>query len=165
MIRLFETEFLNAAKLYPPERSASVSMATGTAFAPYLQNMVCRACSKYDKIKVKVFPIENRFFGPSITVSGLITGRDLIDALKGKDLGDRLIITRNMIRRDELDFLDDVTLKQASEELGVPIVATAQDGFATWDAITGEQNDQNVISDDIGRTGEETEYYRYNQNE
>ena len=165
MIRLFETEFLNAAKLYPPERSASVSMATGTAFAPYLQNMVCRACSKYDKIKVKVFPIENRFFGPSITVSGLITGRDLIDALKGKDLGDRLIITRNMIRRDELDFLDDVTLKHASEELGVPIIATAQDGFASWDAITGEQNDQNVISDKIGRTGEETEYYRYNQNE
>ena len=95
----------------------------------------------------------------------MITGRDLIDALKGKDLGDRLIITRNMIRRDELDFLDDVTLKQASEELGVPIIATAQDGFASWDAITGEQNDQNVISDDIGRTGEETEYYRYNQNE
>ncbi len=127
--------------------------------------MVCRACGKYDKIKARVFPVENRFFGPSITVSGLITGRDLIDALKGKDLGDRLIITRNMIRRDELDFLDDVTLKQASEELGVPIVATAQDGFASWDAILGEQNDQNVSSDDIGRTGEETEYYRYNQNE
>ena len=69
------------------------------------------------------------------------------------------------VRFGDEEFLDDVTLKQASEELGVPIVATAQDGFASWDAITGEQNDQNVISDKIGRTGEETEYYRYNQNE
>ena len=66
-----------------------------------------------------------------------------------------------MIRREERDFLDDVTLQQASEELGVPIYPIEEDGFALWDAMSGE-----VLPELPGVKGKKTEdvFYRYNQN-
>ena len=77
-------------------------------------------------------------FSHSINVTGLITGQDLIRQLKGKDLGERLLISQNMLRRQEMDFLDDITLEEAVRELGVPIYPIEQDGFALWDAMAGE---------------------------
>ena len=71
-------------------------------------------------------------------MAGLITGRDLIRQLKGKELGERLLISQNMLRRQEMDFLDDITLAEASKALGVPIYPVEQDGFALWDAMAGE---------------------------
>ena len=82
---------------------------------------MCTAQEKYATIKGHVYAIENDFFGRSINVSGLITGQDLIAQLRGKDLGERLLISNHMVRHDELDFLDDITLEQASAALGVPI--------------------------------------------
>ena len=101
--------------------------------------------------------MRNDFFGPEINVTGLITGQDMIAQLKGKDLGERLIISQNMIRREERDFLDDITLRQAEEELGIRIVAVRQDGFELLDAMFGAE----PVSPDPS-AGEETEYYRYN---
>ena len=90
-------------------------------------------------------------------MTGLITGQDMIAQLKGQDIGERLIISQNMIRRDEQDFLDDITLRQAEEELNVRIVAVRQDGFELLDAMFGTE--PAVPEPSIG---EETEYYRYN---
>ena len=66
-----------------------------------------------------------------------------------------------MIRREERDFLDDVTLKQASEELGVPIYPVEQDGFALWDAMSGEALPE--LPEAKEKEAEEA-FYRYNQN-
>ena len=83
----------------------------------------------------------------------------MIAQLKGRDIGRRLLISQNMLRRQEMDFLDDVTLGEASEALGVPIYPVEQDGFALWDAMAGELPE-------IRQPGqsEKTEYYQYNQN-
>ena len=93
-------------------------------------------------------------------MAGLITGQDLIRQLKGKELGKRVFISQNMLRRQEMDFLDDVTLEQAVEALGVPIYPVEEDGFGLWDAISGDLLPE-VKSP---RAGEVTEYYQYNQN-
>ena len=64
-----------------------------------------------------------------------------------------------MIRQQERDFLDDVTLIQAEKELGVPIIPVEQDGFSLWDAMTGEALEQS--EDDRIETQEE--FYKYNR--
>ena len=91
----------------------------------------------FPELKGHVYAIENDFFGRSINVTGLITGGDLIRQLKDKELGERLLISQNMLRRQEMDFLDDVTLEEASAALSLPIYPVEADGFALCDAMFG----------------------------
>ena len=160
MLRLMETEFRSALKLSDEPDGVPFAIATGTAAAPFFEGLLRLAKEKYPKLDGRVYAVENDFFGHSITVAGLVTGRDLIAQLRDKYLGERLFISQNMLRRQEMDFLDDVTLEQAVQALGVPIYPTEQDGFALWDAISGDALPE-LISP---RAGEVTEYYRYNQN-
>lgn len=122
---------------------------------------LCTAQEKYATIKGHVYAIENDFFGRSINVSGLITGQDLIAQLRGKDLGERLLISNNMVRHDELDFLDDITLEQASAALGVPIYPVDADGFALCDAMFGILPEVHLPDRGNGST-DGAEYYKYN---
>ncbi|HBL40416.1 MAG TPA: radical SAM protein, partial [Ruminococcaceae bacterium] len=89
-------------------------------------------------LTVSVFEIINHFFGESVTVSGLLTAQDLEAQLKGKDLGDALLISENMLRDGEEIFLDDVTLSQLSERLNIPIFANRTDGFDLFERMIGE---------------------------
>ena len=93
-----------------------------------------------------------------MTVSGLICGSDLIAQLKGRELGERLFISSNMLRDAEQDFLDDVTLSEAAEALGVPINPVGEDGGELCGAMFG-------ILPEIKKPvrAEDTEYNRYNQ--
>lgn len=160
MLRLMEVEFTSALHLSErPDEEQHFSIATGVSVAPLFEKLVRDAEEKYDNVHGTVYPIVNDFFGHSINVSGLVTGGDLIVQLKGKDLGDRLLISQNMIRRQERDFLDDITLAAASEALGVPIFAVEQDGFALWDAMTGEVCE---ASPQESAVHTEEEFYRYN---
>ena len=160
MLRLLETEFTSALELSdPPKGRQRFAIASGVAVGPFFQELLRKAKEKYDTIEGNVYPIVNDFFGHSIDVSGLVTGGDLIAQLRGKDLGDRLLISQNMIRREEKDFLDDVTLKQASEALGVPVFPVEQDGFALWDAMSGDALPQ--VGEAVERKAGE-EYYQYN---
>ncbi len=160
MIRLLETEFRSALMLSDEPDGVPFSIATGVSAAPYFEKLLGMAKEKYGTIKGQVYAIENDFFGRSINVTGLITGQDLIKQLKGRALGERLLISQNMLRREEMDFLDDVTLEQASKELGVPIYPIEQDGFALWDAMAGELPEIRFPV----RTEPTEEYYKYNQN-
>lgn len=157
MIRLLETEFNSALKLSDEPDYVPFSIATGVSAAPFLEALCKKAQDKYPGMRYNVYAIENDFFGHSINVTGLITGGDLIRQLKGKDLGERLFVSQTMLRRDEMDFLDDVKLEDASKELRVPIFPVESDGFALWDAIAGQLPEVR-----IPREGEDTEYYRYN---
>lgn len=85
--------------------------------------------------KISVIPIENNFFGKNITVSGLVTGRDLIDQLKGLDLGKELLIPSSMLRHDEPIFLDDTTLSQVEKELNIKVTPVQNDGYALLEAL------------------------------
>ena len=88
-------------------------------------------------LQVAVYPVDNEFFGEHVTVAGLITGRDLMAQLKGKDLGEGLYVSCSMLRHEQDRFLDDVTVKEVSDALGVPVHLVENDGFAVLDAWLG----------------------------
>ena len=160
MLSMFKTEFDSALALSERPDGVPFSVACGTAVAPFFEKLVCTAREKYDNIDGRVYAIENDFFGHGVNVSGLITGQDLIKQLQGRELGERLFISQSMLRREEMDFLDDVTIEQAVQALGVPIYPTECDGFAFWDAISG------VLPEVKTPRREETRdiFYKYNQN-
>lgn len=166
MIRLLEAEFKSALSLSDKPDGVPFSIACGVSVAPFFEKLVCAAREKYDNIDGRVYAIENDFFGHSINVTGLITGGDLINQLKGKDLGERLFISQNMLRRYEMDFLDDVLLEDAVTALGVPIYPIGQDGFDLWDAISGDALPEvklPVRDSEMSRFDKE-QFYKYNQN-
>ncbi len=159
MIRLLEREFAMALEFSDECDAVPFSMATGADFAPFLENLLCTAGKKYDNIKGRVYSVKNDFFGESVTVAGLITGRDLINQLRDKELGERLLISANMLRQEEMDFLDDVTLEEAERELGVKIYPISQDGGELCDAMLGLLPEvRKPLAD-----AEDTEYNKYNQ--
>lgn len=160
MIRLMHTEFRSALALSDAPDGVPFSIATGEAVAPYFERLLAMAKHKYPALDGRVYAIRNDFFGHSINVTGLITGSDLISQLKGRNLGERLFISQNMLRRQEMDFLDDVKLEEAAMALGVPIYPIEQDGFALWDAMSGILPEVKLPERDT----EETLYYKYNQN-
>lgn len=135
MLRLLRTEFDSALRLEDPVESVRpFSTACGVDAAPWIREIVDRAAEKCHT-KGNVYPIVNHFLGETITVSGLITGGDLIAQLKGRELGERLLIPINMLRHGEDVFLDDVTLEDVKRELGVEVIPVNQDGFDLCDAI------------------------------
>ncbi len=158
MLRLLEAEFEAALRAADAPDGAPFSIATGVAAAPMLEKLLFSAKEKYDKLNGTVYPVLNDFFGRSVTVSGLVTGGDLIAQLRGRDLGERLLVSADMLRREEVDFLDSVSLADASAALGVPGWPVACDGSALCDAMFG-------ILPEIPRPvagAEETEYNKYN---
>ena len=160
MLRLLETEFRSALRLSEDPGRQRCSIACGTAAAQWLRMLAEQAAERWPQLDIRVYAIENDFFGHDVTVSGLVTGKDLIRQLQKKDLGDRLLVSQNMLRRQEDDFLDDVTRKEAEQALGVPVIPVESDGFLLWDAICGqEENNPAIGTPDM----EETEYYRYNR--
>ena len=73
-------------------------------------------------------------------VAGLVTGGDLIAQLRGRDLGERLLIPVNMLRHGGDVFLDDVRVSGVERELGLPVTVVEQDGFDLLDAMLGRSN-------------------------
>ena len=148
-----EGEDLSA--LTPPPFTA----ATGVSAAPFIGQVLDLCRAQCPALRGAVRPIVNRFFGETITVSGLVTGGDLMDQLRGLDLGERLLIPSSMLRAGEQVFLDDVTLAQVEETLGVPVrVVDAESGFDLVDAMLGMA----APPPDAVQRREETEYYQYN---
>ncbi len=139
MLRSLITEFESGLALEDAPVSASpFTIATGVSARPFLQALLDSAAEKLG-IQGQVIAIVNDFFGHTIDVAGLVTGGDLIAQLKGRDLGERLLIPVNMLRHGGDVFLDDVTVPQVEQALDVPVTAVAQDGFALLDAMLGRE--------------------------
>ncbi|MDY4692327.1 MAG: DUF512 domain-containing protein [Blautia sp.] len=129
MMRLLETEVKESLLDFSgDDRKIDASVATGKLAAPFIKENIRLIQEKFPRIHVNVYTIENRFFGERITVSGLITGTDLKEQLKGKDLGEKLLIPCNMLRSGDDVFLDDLTVKDLRESLGTEIVVVDEDG-------------------------------------
>ena len=137
MMRLLITEFESELQEPMLADGAEFSVATGVAAANYLTNLLYIANKECDIISGKVFGIRNEFFGETINVAGLVTGSDIISQLSGKNLGSRLLISRNMLRQGENVFLDDITVEELSEKLGVPVRVVEQDGGDLLHAFSG----------------------------
>lgn len=96
---------------------------------------------KYPNCRIHVYGIRNDFFGELITVSGLITGRDLIRQLKGRPLGERLLLPCNMFRSGEEEFLDDVTLAEVKDALQVRADIVKSSGQDFIEAVLGDESE------------------------
>lgn len=144
MLRLLEEE-VKEALIHSGEESVKrqVSIATGRLAAPFIRKNVELVANVYKDLEVEVFPIRNDFFGEMITVSGLITGQDLIAQLKNQKLGERLLIPCNMLRAGENVFLDDITVETVEKELGVPVVVVDEDGASFVRALTQKEISKN----------------------
>lgn len=119
----------------------TVSIATGVAAYPMLRDIALKLEKKCEGLKCRVYEVENLTFGKNITVSGLLTGKDIYTALKDKELGDELFIPANSLRTGVGDFLDGMFPSELSELLKVKI--TACDGADELvSAVIGKGNDE-----------------------
>lgn len=142
MMRLLVEEFeealtdLRSSEQYPTQKrelQRTVTMAVGKLVYPTMCEIAAALGQEFPGLKAHVIPIRNDFFGETITVTGLITGQDLIRQVKerqeaGEDLGDTLCISISMLRSGEQVFLDDVTVEQVEKELRMQVVAVESDG-------------------------------------
>ena len=143
MLRLLFNEFEGGMeRLGDGDRSGEISAATGKLAYPYIRRMADRIQERYPGVKVHVYCIRNDFFGERITVSGLITGQDIIAQLKGKELGSRLLLPCNMLKADEDVLLDDITVKEVSDALQVPVDIVKSSGQDLIDAILGPETEE-----------------------
>ena len=148
MMRLLMTEFAEAMEQLKKSRHyadlkeklyRTVTVATGKLAAPVLTEFAEEMKLHFPGLRINVVPIRNDFFGETITVSGLVTGQDLISQLKekqeaGMELGD-VIIPSNMLRTGELVFLDDVTTAEVEEKLDVRVVINGPEGKDFVEAV------------------------------
>ena len=112
-----------------------VTMACGEGVFPYMKRIMSMINEKFPNITINTRAIKNNFFGGGVNVSGLVTGGDLIDQLRGDDLGDRLIITSSMLRFENDLFLDDVSTDDVERELGVTLVPVNNNGNDLVEAV------------------------------
>ena len=110
-------------------------IVTGILAHKYLTNILIAAKEKYGTIACEVYAIRNDFFGESVTVSGLVTGGDIISQLRGKNIGSKMLIPQNMLRYGSDVFLDDVTVDEVSSALGAAIRIVKQDGADLLQAL------------------------------
>lgn len=113
-----------------PLPQANVSIATGTAAAPFLRQI----CGD----GIKVYPITNNFYGETVDVAGLVCGNDLIEQLGGIELGKELLIPKTMLRHEQDMFLDSVTLSEVQEKLNIKIIPVNASGGELIDYLRKE---------------------------
>ena len=116
-----------------------MSIATGKLAYPYIAKMAGALEETVQGLQIQVYEIINHFFGEMITVSGLLTGKDLISQLKGKELGSRLLLPENMLRSGDSVFLDDITVSEMEKTLQVKIDIVKSSGYDFVRAILEEK--------------------------
>ena len=134
---LLYSEFMEAMqKEKGSDRKREISLATGVLAYPMICTLVREMQKKFKNIKVHVYKIINHFFGETITVSGLLTGGDIVNQLKGKELGEILLLPCNVLRAGEEVFLDDMTLKEVKTALQSNVNIAKSGGKDLLDAFT-----------------------------
>ena len=140
MMRLLDTEVNEyLSGISGDDRERTVSIATGVLPGTFIKDLAGCVKDKFPNININVYPIINEFFGEHITVSGLITGTDLMKQLEGKELGERLLLPVNMMRAGEKVFLDDYTIEDAEKHLDTKIEIVDSSGEAFCRAVMGDE--------------------------
>ena len=138
MLAYFKKNFDSYLKRFKPKKvNKVVSIASGKIVYNFMRTRMDELEKKFEGLKINLYPIENTFFGPEITVTGLITGGDLITQLKDKELGEYLILCGDMLKDDADIFLDDVTLEEVKEKLNIEIKVNNDGGIGIIKDILG----------------------------
>lgn len=129
-----------------------VTIATGVMVAETIRRLADSVMEVFPNIQVQVVPIRNHFFGESITVTGLITGQDLVGQLQemqreGFEIGDALLVSSNMFRTGEKVFLDDMTQDMAEERLHVRLCPVDAPGADFVEAIINRDYAMGRVND------------------
>ncbi len=138
MTRLLMDEFdqwYNDMK--PIKKKKKISIATGQLIAPVIDRLMHQLGNKCPNIEMMVYPIINHFFGEKITVSGLLTGEDILHQLKDQDLGEYLLVPSNLLRNGEEVLLDDMTINDLELALQTKIVVVGTSGEDLIQAVIG----------------------------
>ena len=143
MIRSFSEEFsLGYEDIYDMSEclthERTVSVATATAAYPMISELAKKLTSFIKRLKINVYRIVNNFYGESITVAGLLTGKDIAEQLSGKELGEELFIPENCLRDGEDVFLCGMTVDELSRRLGVKVSVSENDGYEFVRAMLGD---------------------------
>ena len=141
MEELYKHKFLTTLKCHHDwkKKTRTVSLATGKLAYPYIRQIAKEVEACMPGLTANVYEIRNDFFGERITVSGLITGIDLMNQLKDKELGEALLIPENMVRVEENVFLDDVTVSEVEKTLQVPVDIVKSSGRDLINQILGRK--------------------------
>lgn len=140
MLRSFECEadiLIKSLTKKETKIKRDISIATGESAYDLISSVANKVMEKCKNIRCTVYKIQNDFFGHTITVSGLITGKDLINQLKGKELGNELLISRSMLRSEGDLFLCGTSLDEAEQALGVKITPIDQNGADLVEGMLG----------------------------
>ena len=145
LIRSFSDEFSVAAEdiVELAEGLSSerrVALVTGVAAYPTIKDAAERIMALAPNLKIDVYEIINHFVGESITVAGLLTGKDIYEQLAGRLECDELLIPAAALRREEKDFLCGMTLFELSEKLGVKTGIAGSDGFEFLESVFGRDS-------------------------
>ncbi len=116
-----------------PLELEKVSLVTGRSFCRELQIFVERLAVRTD-VELQVLPIDNQFFGAEVTVTGLLTGTDLLGQLAERDLGQGLLLPDVMLKEGEQLLLDDLSVEDLNVRLGVPVIAVDS---SPWGILEG----------------------------
>ena len=122
------------AKKNPGRKVSTITGVLAAGNTSFIQEQLARI---RPDITFQVFPIRNDFFGPQITVTGLLTGQDIAAQLADKDLGDALLIPQACLKADEDIFLDDMHLTELEKALQVKTVIVKSYGMDYLKAIIG----------------------------
>lgn len=130
LIRKFEKEINSALSNLTKKNdlNKTVSLVTGTSSKKFMEKMVEKIRKLDNSLNLIVHSITNEFFGEDVTVTGLITGQDIVNQLKGKFLGEYLLIPEVMLKDNEDLFLDDFPLKELEEVLNVKVIKIPVNG-------------------------------------
>lgn len=139
MLRQFEEGLRTAAQEtadHNQQERVQVLLPCGSAVFFYL----CRWVEQYlpQRIQAQVVAVNNSFFGDSVTVTGLLVGRDLVNQLRGHS-ADAVLICDTMLNSDGALFLDDMTPEGLQNELGLPVHVFPNDGEAFYHTIVSIQ--------------------------
>lgn len=129
------TQYLdeNGGRTFPKE--FKVSTITGVLAQDVMRQVAAKIKVGAPLVDLNVYPIINNFFGEKITVTGLLTGRDIVEQLRGKELGDALLLPCNVLKADEDIFLDDMTLAELQNALQVPVIIVQSNGVDIFNSI------------------------------
>lgn len=123
-----------------PERldnPRSVTVATGVSAFALVEKIASELRRRVGNLDIRALKVENRLFGPEVTVAGLLCGEDIAAAALGADIGDELLVPQAALRAGGCEFLDGVTPGELSERLGANVRAVPCDGAALAFAICG----------------------------